>query len=44
MLQGAGDMFELIAATPLGRESPEEARAKNRAGAEVVQRLADGNA
>jgi 3-hydroxyisobutyrate dehydrogenase-like beta-hydroxyacid dehydrogenase len=44
MLQGAGDMFEQIAATPLGRESPEEARTKNRGGAEVVKGLADGTA
>ena len=42
MLQGAADMFELIAETPLGKESPEDARAKGRSGAEVVQGLADG--
>lgn len=42
MLQGAADMYEVIAATPLGRESPEEARAKNRSGSEIVRKLADG--
>lgn len=42
MLQGAADMYELIAETPLGKESPEDARAKGRSGAEVVQGLADG--
>ena len=42
MLQGAADMYELIAETPLGRESPEDARVKGRSGPEVVQGLADG--
>ena len=42
ILQGAADMFEMIAETPLGRETPEEARAKNRAGADVIRGLADG--
>ena len=35
-------VFEMIAKTPLGRESPEEARARGRTGAETVQGLADG--
>jgi len=42
ILQGAADMYELIAKTPLGRESPEEARDKARKGPEVVRGLADG--
>jgi 3-hydroxyisobutyrate dehydrogenase-like beta-hydroxyacid dehydrogenase len=42
MFQGAADMFELIATTPLGRESPEEARERAREGAEVIRGLADG--
>jgi 3-hydroxyisobutyrate dehydrogenase-like beta-hydroxyacid dehydrogenase len=42
MLQGAADMFEYIAATPLGRESPEQAREKGRSGGEVVRLLAEG--
>jgi hypothetical protein len=41
ILQGAADMFELVARTPLGRESPEEARKSGRSGVEVVQGLAD---
>ncbi|MCW5603393.1 MAG: NAD(P)-dependent oxidoreductase [Burkholderiales bacterium] len=41
ILQGAADMFEFIAATPLGRESPEQAREQGRDGAEVVRQLAD---
>lgn len=42
IFNGAADMFEHIAALPLGRESPEEAREKNRTGAQVIQALADG--
>jgi 3-hydroxyisobutyrate dehydrogenase-like beta-hydroxyacid dehydrogenase len=42
ILQGAADMYEMIATTPLGKESPEEARAKGRKGPEVVRGLADG--
>jgi 3-hydroxyisobutyrate dehydrogenase-like beta-hydroxyacid dehydrogenase len=42
ILQGAADMYEYIAATPLGRESPEQAREKSRSGADVVRGLADG--
>ena len=44
MLQGAADMYEYIAATPLGRESPEDAREKARGGADIVRGLADGTA
>jgi 3-hydroxyisobutyrate dehydrogenase-like beta-hydroxyacid dehydrogenase len=42
IMQGAADMYELIAKTPLGRESPEEARERGRKGIQVVQGLADG--
>lgn len=41
IMQGAAEMFEFIAATPLGRESPEQARAHNRSGSEVARQLAD---
>lgn len=44
MLQGAADMYEFIATTPLGSESPEEARKRARQGIEVVRGLADGTA
>lgn len=42
MLQGAADMYALIAETPLGRESPEQARENTRKGIDVVRGLADG--
>ena len=42
IMQGAADMYELIAKTPLGRESPEEARKRGRSGSEIVKGLADG--
>jgi 3-hydroxyisobutyrate dehydrogenase-like beta-hydroxyacid dehydrogenase len=42
MLEGAADMYELIAKTSLGRESPEQAREKARGGADVIRGLADG--
>ncbi len=42
MLQGAADMYELIAAAPLGAESPEAARAKGRSGSDIVMLLAEG--
>jgi 3-hydroxyisobutyrate dehydrogenase-like beta-hydroxyacid dehydrogenase len=42
ILLGAADMFEEIAKTALGRESPEQARDKARKGPEVVRGLADG--
>ncbi len=40
MLLGAADMHEMIAQTPLGRESPEEARAMNRDSLAVIRQLA----
>ena len=42
ILQGVADMYELIADTPLGRESPEQARERARSGIEVIRELADG--
>jgi 3-hydroxyisobutyrate dehydrogenase-like beta-hydroxyacid dehydrogenase len=41
IMQGASDMYEQIAKTPLGRESPEEARKQGRKGPEIVAGLAD---
>jgi hypothetical protein len=40
ILQGAADMYEFIAATELGKESPELARERARTGPEVVAALA----
>lgn len=40
MFQGAADMYEFIAATPLGKETPEN-RDKSRGGKDVVRLLAD---
>jgi 3-hydroxyisobutyrate dehydrogenase-like beta-hydroxyacid dehydrogenase len=42
IMQGTSDMYELIAKTSLGRESPEEARKKGRSGPDIVAGLADG--
>ncbi|MBI3374877.1 MAG: NAD(P)-dependent oxidoreductase [Betaproteobacteria bacterium] len=41
MMLGATDMYEFIAATPLGVESPEAARAEKRAAIAVVSALAE---
>jgi 3-hydroxyisobutyrate dehydrogenase-like beta-hydroxyacid dehydrogenase len=41
IFQGAADLYAQVAATPQGKESPEEARAKNRTGNEVIRGLAD---
>ncbi len=40
MLQGAADLYEMIAQTPLGRESPEEARDRNRDSLAIIRELA----
>jgi hypothetical protein len=40
IFQGEADMFELIAATALGRETPEE-RDRERTGKDVIRQLAD---
>lgn len=42
ILLGAADMFEHIAATPLGKETPEQARERARDSGEVIRELADG--
>ncbi len=41
ILLGASDMYEMIAATSLGLESPEDARNKARDGQTIVNQLAD---
>jgi len=41
ILQGAADMYEMIAQTALGRESPEDARKQGRDGAAIIKGLAD---
>lgn len=41
ILLGAADMFEMIAQTPLGRESPEAARKQGRDGQSIISGLAD---
>jgi len=43
IFEGATDMYELIAATPLGKESPEQARKAGRNGLDVTRELADGS-
>jgi len=41
IFEGATDMYELVAATPLGKESPEQARKIGRTGLDVTRELAD---
>jgi 3-hydroxyisobutyrate dehydrogenase-like beta-hydroxyacid dehydrogenase len=41
IMQGAAEMFEFVAATLLGKESPEQARASDRSGSKVIGLLAD---
>lgn len=41
ILQGAADMYAMIAQTPLGKESPEAARARGRDGIAIINALAD---
>lgn len=43
IFEGATDMYELVAATPLGKESPEQARKAGRNGLDVTRELADGS-
>ena len=40
MLEGAADMFEMLAKTPLAKETPEESKEKGRTGKEIVKALA----
>lgn len=42
IFEGATDMYELIAATTLGKESPEQARKAGRTGLDVTREIADG--
>ena len=42
IFEGATDMYAMIAATPLGKESPEQARKAARNGLDVTRELADG--
>ena len=44
MLEGAADMFEMLAKTPLAAETPEESKERGRTGKEIVQALAAGKA
>ena len=44
MLEGAADMFEMLAKTPLASETPEESKEKGRTGKQIVQALAAGKA
>jgi 3-hydroxyisobutyrate dehydrogenase-like beta-hydroxyacid dehydrogenase len=41
IFEGATDMYELVAGTPLGKETPEEARKLGRSGMDVTKALAD---
>lgn len=41
IFEGASEMYQLVAATPLGRESPELARKAGRTGLDVTRELAD---
>jgi 3-hydroxyisobutyrate dehydrogenase-like beta-hydroxyacid dehydrogenase len=42
IFEGATDVYAMVAATPLGRESPEQARKAGRGGLDVIRELADG--
>jgi 3-hydroxyisobutyrate dehydrogenase-like beta-hydroxyacid dehydrogenase len=44
MMEGAADMFEMLAKTPLAKETPEESKERGRTGKQIVQALADGKA
>jgi 3-hydroxyisobutyrate dehydrogenase-like beta-hydroxyacid dehydrogenase len=43
IFEGATDMYAWVAATPLGKESPEQARKTGRNGLDVTRELADGS-
>src|SRR5687768_15486719 len=43
IFEGATDMYTMVAATPLGKESPEQARKAARTGLDVTRELADGS-
>lgn len=42
IMEGVTEMYEMIAATPIGKESPEQARARKRDGTQVVEAIAGG--
>jgi 3-hydroxyisobutyrate dehydrogenase-like beta-hydroxyacid dehydrogenase len=42
MFLGASDIYEMVAATSLGKESPEDSRKKGRTGLDVTREIADG--
>ncbi len=42
IFEGATDMYAFVASTPLGKESPEQARKAGRTGLDVTRELADG--
>ena len=44
MMEGAADMFEILAKTPLAKETPEESKDRGRTGKQIVQALAEGKA
>jgi 3-hydroxyisobutyrate dehydrogenase-like beta-hydroxyacid dehydrogenase len=41
IFEGATDIYAMVAATPLGEESPEQARKKGRSGLDVTREIAD---
>ena len=41
IFEGATDIYAMVAATPLGKESPEQARKKGRSGLDVTREIAD---
>ena len=41
IFEGASDMYEMVAGTPLGKESPEQARKAGRSGLDITRELAD---
>ncbi len=43
MFEGATDVYAMVAATPLGKESPEQARKQGRTGLDVTREIADNN-
>jgi 3-hydroxyisobutyrate dehydrogenase-like beta-hydroxyacid dehydrogenase len=43
IFEGATDMYEMVAGTALGKESPEEARKIGRSGLDVTREIADGS-
>jgi 3-hydroxyisobutyrate dehydrogenase-like beta-hydroxyacid dehydrogenase len=41
IFEGATDIYSMVAGTPLGKESPEQARKKGRSGLDVTREIAD---